>query len=353
MTHPAGKPAHPAHQSAGKSHPLRMLFWESTARCNLECVHCRRLDLEACKDELTTDEAKAMFDSAATLGKPVVVFSGGEPLERPDWADLGAYASGLDLPIALATNGTLVTPEIAREASRVGFRRASISIDGATAKSHDAFRGLPGAFEKAIAGTHYLQEAGVPVQFNVTVSTHNSDELEKLYALAKKHNVVGLHLFMLVPVGCGVELSKTHQLPALEYEKVLHWICGKQQIGDLEIRSTCGPHYYRVAAQRGMKIGHSRGCLCGVSVVFVSHKGEVFPCGYLPVDCGNIRNRELAEIWRDSEVFAKLRDYDQLTGKCGYCSFKKVCGGCRARAFGATGDFLAEEPFCNYDSKAD
>ena len=344
---------HPAHISQAnfdmKFPPLRMVFWETTARCNLECVHCRRLDLEQCKDELTTEQTKSMIDSIAEMGKPVLVFSGGEPLERNDWAELAQYATDLDIPIALATNGTLVTEEIANKIAQVGFRRVSISIDGPTAKLHDSFRGLPGAFESALKGARLIMQAGVEVQFNVTVTTHNQNSLEELYDLAIAEGVKAMHMFLLVPVGCGVELAETQQLGPEKYEQVLNWICDKQQLDQLEIRSTCGPHYYRVAAQRKMKQARGRGCLCGISVMFVSHKGQVFPCGYLPIECGNVKEQSIKDIWSSSETFAKLRDYELLTGKCGDCNFKKICGGCRARAFGATGNFLSEEPFCNYN----
>ena len=326
-----------------------MVFWETTARCNLECVHCRRLDLEQCKDELTTSQAKSMIDSISEMGTPVLVFSGGEPLEREDWAELALYATRKEIPIALATNGTLVTKEIANQIAAVGFRRVSISIDGPDAKSHDNFRGLTGAFESALKGARLIQQAGVEVQFNVTVTTHNQNSLEDIYNLALAEGVKAIHMFLLVPVGCGVELAETQQLGPEKYEQVLDWICDKQETGKLEIRSTCGPHYYRVAAQRGMKISRGRGCLCGVSVMFVSHKGQVFPCGYLPIECGNIKTNSIKEIWDNSTTFNQLRNYDLLTGKCGECNFKNICGGCRARAYGATNDFLSEEPFCNYN----
>lgn len=342
MTH--NTPSHPSSASP----PLRMLFWESTAACNLACVHCRRLDIEACRDELTTDEAKAVFTSAAELGKPIVVFSGGEPLMRDDWETLAGHCESLGLPTALATNGTLVDAPLAERIANAGFRRVSISLDGADAATHDTFRGLSGAFHDAIAGLQALQAAGVPTQLNVTITRHNVEQIDELYALALELNVVAMHLFLLVPVGCGEQIGESQQLPPETYETVLHWICDRQAEEKIELRATCAPHYYRVAAQRGINIGHSRGCLCGISVAFVSHRGEVFPCGYLPVECGQVRETPFADIWRDSEVFANLRDYDKLTGKCGPCNFKAICGGCRARAHAEYDDYLAQEPTCNF-----
>ena len=323
-----------------------MLFWESTWKCNLTCKHCRRLDAPENKtDELATLEMCKVLDSVATLGKPIIVFSGGEPLLRDDWEELSAYTKSLSLPTALATNGTLITPELAKRIAPA-FRRVAVSLDGIDGETHDTFRGVSGAFEAALAGIAALRVENVDVQINVTVTAHNADQLEGMYELAENVGAMGIHLFLLVPVGCGAEIPASQHLTAERYEQTLNWVCDRQATGPLEIRATCGPHYYRVAAQRGMKVSHSRGCLAGISVAFVSHSGEVFPCGYLPVSCGSVKNRPFAEIWNSSEVFSNLRDYSKLTGKCGCCKFKQICGGCRARAFATTGDYLSEEPFC-------
>ncbi|MBI5725851.1 MAG: radical SAM protein [Planctomycetes bacterium] len=380
----AGSPA-----SAG---PLRMLFWESTSRCNLRCIHCRRLDDEAAAPaDLTTGEVRAVFESAVRLGKPVIVFSGGEPLLRPDWRELAVHAGSLGLPAALATNGTLIDDRIAEDIKSAGFRRVAISLDGPDAATHDAFRGLPGAFERTMAGIGRLTRVGVPVQINATIAAHNFQMLDRLADLAQSAQVQALHLFLLVPVGCGEQIEATHQLTAGQYEQVLEWAVEHSDLSpadnvalascpcvpwasspmetkqlptagtavehmggtpmprrEIQIRVTCAPHFYRLAAQRGLDIGRSRGCLCGLTVLFVSHDGKVFPCGYLPVDCGSVRQKPLDEIWRSSRHLARLRNFGLLSGKCGLCEFKAVCGGCRARAFAATGDVLAQEPFCQY-----
>jgi radical SAM protein with 4Fe4S-binding SPASM domain len=358
--------------------PLRLLFWESTARCNLACAHCRRLEVAeaAARDDLTTDEFRGVLDSAATLGKPIIVFSGGEPLLRDDWEALADHARALRLPSALATNGTLIDHALAGRIAAAGFRRVSVSLDGADAATHDAFRRLGGAFDRAMAGIEALRRAGAAVQVNATIAAHNVGQLDALHDLAVAVGAEALHLFLLVPVGCGAQIQATHQLPAGTYERVLEWVLGRQAAGGIEIKATCAPHYYRLAAQRGLPTtgsaglapsassgpapslssgpapSLSRGCLCGVAVAFVSHKGEVFPCGYLPVRCGSVRQRPLAAIWRDSEVFAKLRDYELLEGKCGRCEFKAICGGCRARAYALTGNYLAAEPACTYRPQA-
>jgi len=343
--------------------PLRLLFWESTWRCNLACKHCRRLatNEQDAKAELTTEQAKRVFDSAATLGRPIIVFSGGEPLLRDDWEPLAQYARSLELPTALATNGTLIDQPMAERIAGVGFHRVAVSLDGADASTHDGFRGIDGAFDRTMDAIAALGGAGATVQINATIAAHNVDQLPQLYALARSCGAVAMHLFLLVLVGCGVEIAETHQLSPQMQEQVLRWICDRQpvmgqpttgrQTGQLELKATCAPQYYRIAAERGMDTGHSRGCLCGTAVVFVSHDGQVFPCGYLPVDCGSVLRAPLADIWRDSPVFAKLRDFDNLKGKCGRCEYRDVCGGCRARAFAATGDYLAAEPACPYQPK--
>jgi len=331
---------------------LRMLFWESTWRCNLACKHCRRLDVDDSQapDDLSTEQVKSFFDSVMTLGRPVIVFSGGEPLMRPDWPDLAAYAASLNLPTALATNGTLIDSTVAKQIAKAGFRRVAISLDGADSATHDEFRGVVGAFDRALAGIAAVQSLGQAFQINATIAGHNVHQLDELYDLACDLGACALHVFLLVPVGCGVQIGATHQLEPMRYERALEWVCDKQASSRLELRATCAPQYYRIAAQRGMEAStrSSRGCLCGISVAFVGHSGDVFPCGYLPVRCGSVSDTSLAEIWRNSPVFEKLRDFNQLKGKCGRCEYKAVCGGCRARALAETGDWLEQEPCCTY-----
>ncbi|MFP4141314.1 MAG: radical SAM protein [Planctomycetota bacterium] len=332
--------------------PPRLVFWESTARCNLECVHCRRLDAGGNRDvDLTAGQITATMDSIRTLGQPIFVFSGGEPLLRDDWRELADHAREIDLPAALATNGTLIDQSVARDIAETGLRRVSISLDGSDAATHDAFRGQRGAFDAACRGATLVKQAGVPIQINATIASHNDDQLDALADRACQLQAVALHLFLLVPVGCGAEIGPSHQLSPDRYERVLGWIADHQD-SRMEIRATCGPHYYRVAAQKGLDVGRGKGCLCGQSVAFINHRGRVYPCGYLPIDCGSVIDTPFDEIWRTSETFAALRDPDRLGGKCGRCEYRRICGGCRARAFAATGDFLAEEPSCRYQPRS-
>ncbi|MBN1343348.1 MAG: radical SAM protein [Phycisphaerae bacterium] len=364
--------------------PLRLVFWETTAACNLACVHCRRLDVarELSKSDITTEQARRMIEQIAGFARPILVFSGGEPLMRPDVFDLARLASDIGLMTALATNGTMIDALIADAIAASGFHRVSISLDGANAQTHDAFRGLPGSFDQALSGLGHLSDADVPTQVNCTIARHNADQLGGVLRLAEQVGAVAAHYFLLVPVGCGEQIAEDQMLSPTETEQRLLELHTLSESTQLQIKATCAPHYYRIVrqqkarsrreggpAEHGDGSGHptgrhplrqgsasgghpmhamTKGCLAGTGVCFVSHKGEVFPCGYLPVQAGNVLEQDFADIWRSSDVFAKLRDVELLTGKCGACQFKGVCGGCRARAFYEFGDYLAEEPFCIY-----
>lgn len=358
--------------------PPRLIFWETTAACNLRCIHCRRVTLadQLTPQDLSTQEAFDMIDEIAAVGRPVFVLSGGEPLFRPDIYEIARYATDAGLPVALATNGTLIDDTVAEKIKASGVKRVSISFDGVDAETHDAFRGLVGSFEAAIRGFKALRRVGLPVQINTTVANHNKAQLESMRQFAKDLDAVGLHLFLLVPVGCGVEIADEQMISKREYEEVLNWLYDVEQAeSDLQLKATCAPHYFRVMrtrraedkrkgilrdlpASHGRQLnGHphgqmhaaTKGCLAGTGVCFVSHRGEVFPCGYLPVEAGHVRQQSFGDIWQDSDLFAELRDPDLLEGKCGVCQFKSLCSGCRARAYGMTGNYMAEEPFCAYE----
>ena len=199
----------------------------------------------------------------------------------------------------------------------------------------------------------------MPFQINVTLTRHNAEQLEDIYDLAESLGAVAVHIFMLVPVGCGQVLAETDMLSSQQIEQKLLEICRMDGQGRLQVKVTCGPHYERVIRQQGLHQAHrkklpienrksSRGCLAGLGVLFVGHQGDVFPCGYLPVKCGNVLEDKLTEIWYNNKDLARMRDSSSLEGKCGICGYKQVCGGCRGRAYAATGNYMAEEPFCAY-----
>jgi heme b synthase len=293
-----------------------------------------------------------------------LVLSGGEPLFRPDIYEIAQYACDTGLTVALATNGTLINEEVAKKISDSGIQRVSISLDGATSETHDLFRKLPGSFEAAISGMKQLQSLGMETQINSTIARHNVHEVKQLYQNAIDLGVQALHIFMLVPVGCGIEIAEDQMLDAEKYEEVLNWFYDISREEKIQTKATCAPHYFRIMRQRAKADGitispkthgmaaMSKGCLAGQSICFVSHNGDVFPCGYLPISCGNVLVKPFKEIWHESSVFNDLRDQDKLGGKCGVCEYKKVCEGCRARAFYETeGDYMAEEPYCIYEPK--
>lgn len=349
---------------------LRLLFWESTIRCNLTCAHCRRVESDdTAHRDLSTEQAKGMIEQLAELGRdqpmmPVLVFSGGEPLCREDLFELIGFAKSLGTTPALATNGTLVDRTTAGHIRDNGVARVSVSLDGVTADVHNRLRQLAGSFERAIEGIGYLREAKIPFQINITLTKHNAGQLKDIYELAKSLGAVAVHIFMLVPVGCGQSLAETDMLSPQEYEKKLLEISALDGRGEIQMKVTCGPHYERVIRQEGLhksrpktgamvpgRHGHgaaSKGCLAGLGVLFVGHQGDVFPCGYLPVHCGNILEQKLSDIWYKSEDLARMRDTGVLEGKCGFCGYRQVCGGCRGRAYASTGNYMAEEPFCAY-----
>ena len=357
-------------EPSGPRQILRLLFWESTIRCNLTCAHCRRVESDdTAHRDLSTEQAKNLIEQLAELGRgqpmmPVLVFSGGEPLCREDLFELIEHAKALGITPALATNGTLIDETVAGQIRDSGIARVSVSLDGATSEVHDKLRQLTGSFEKAIEGIEYLRDAKVPFQINMTLTRHNAGQLEDIYELAKTLGAVAVHIFMLVPVGCGQSLAETDMLSPEQYEKKLLEICTLDGRGELQMKVTCGPHYERVIRQEGLhksrpkvsgavpgRSGHggaSKGCLAGLGVLFVGHQGDVFPCGYLPVKCGNILEQKLVDIWYESEDLARMRDTGALEGKCGVCGYRQVCGGCRGRAYAATGNYMAEEPFCAY-----
>ena len=413
MTTPSGD-GHAKHGSQSKP---RLIFWELTKGCNLRCIHCRASATElSSPSDLSTQAAQDIIDQIAEVSSPILVLSGGEPLFRSDIFQLATYGTDKGLRVALATNGTLVTKQVAQKIVDSGVKRVAISLDGADAPTHDTFRGIPGAFDAAIIGFRNLKDLGMSVQINTTIARHNAHQLPRVLELAKSIGADALHTFLLVPVGCGVDIAAEQMVPPEEYERMLNWFYDQSLEGGIELKATCAPHYFRVVRQRraaehpsataaaqaarppipaassspsrgpigigatemtmpgstgielkphgiGKAVGHpgthpsdmnamTKGCLAGTAVCFISHQGEVYPCGYLPALAGDLKKQSFADIWEDSFVFHQLRDVNNLNGKCGCCEFRNVCMGCRARAFAATGNYLDEEPFCVYQPRA-
>lgn len=233
----------------------RLVYWELTKRCNLRCAHCRAVP-QTCPspDELSIAEGIRLIDAIRECGQPILVLTGGEPLLRSDVFDLATYGTWRGLPMALATNGTLVTRETAKRIVASGFMRVSISLDGADADTHDRFRRVPGAFDSAVDGFIHLKELGMSMQVNTTVTEHNRGQLVEIYELVRELGADAWHLFLLVPVGCGLEIAAGAQLSPRDYEDVLYWIDevaqSEVQGERMEVRATCAPHAQRVRLQR-------------------------------------------------------------------------------------------------------
>ncbi len=342
---------------------LKWLAWEITRRCNLHCVHCRSSSEIEVKEhpDFSTKEAYRILDDIADFSSPVVVLSGGEPLLRDDVFDIAEYGTRKGLRMCLATNGTLVTHEVCRNIKDVKIRMVSLSLDGSTAKVHDDFRQQPGAFEGTMNAARLFKEHGIEFLINSSFTKRNQDEIPKVYELAKKIGATAWYMFMIVPTGRGKEILEELISPE-DYEEILKWHYHmEKRERDILVRPTCAPHYYRVkmqlAKKEGEKLEHrslkfstggSKGCLAGQLICLIDVDGNVLPCSYFPMAAGNIKDQPLKEIWENSKLFKELRDFSSYKGKCGRCEYIRVCGGCRARAYAIYGDYLAEEPFCNY-----
>jgi heme b synthase len=338
----------------------RLVAWEITRSCNLNCVHCRAASGRGpYSGELDTEKCLEVLDQIVQTGKPIIILTGGEPLLRKDVFKLAQYGTDLGLRVVMATNGTLLTQAIAEELTASGIKRVSISIDGADAQEHDQFRKVPGAFLGALDGIELLKSRGIEYQINTTVTKHNLHHVGKILDMAIELGAVAHHLFLLVPTGRAKDMID-QEIEALEYEELLHWFSDMRNKTPLHLKATCAPHYYRILRQeahaKGEKVDFetygldavTRGCLGGTSFCFVSYDGVVQPCGYLELNCGDLKQSSFKSIWENSEVFLQLRDFTAYKGKCGRCEYLRFCGGCRARAFEATGDYMAEEPLCTY-----
>ncbi|MCP3922617.1 MAG: heme b synthase [Desulfobacterales bacterium] len=357
--HPHG--AHPhSNMKDSKEFTPKLVAWEITRSCNLSCVHCRAAAHNGpYEGELNTEQCFKLLDDISEVGSPIIILTGGEPLLRPDIFEVAKYGTDKGLRMVMAPNGTLVTPENAKKMAEAGIKRISVSIDGSTKEKHDSFRGVDGAFESALNGIENAKEAGIEFQINTTITKLNHSEIPKILDMAEKLGAVAHHIFLLVPTGRGKYIVD-QGIDSDEYEETLNWFYDQKDKTNLQLKATCAPHYYRILRQRakdeGKKItfeSHgldavTRGCLAGTGFCFISHKGKVQPCGFLHSDCGNINELSFKEVWDNSEVFKSLRDFKSLDGKCGKCEYVRVCGGCRARAYEATGDFMKEEPLCSY-----
>lgn len=343
--------------------PPKIIAWEITRSCNLACAHCRAAaHCAPYPGELSLDQCKAVIDDIATITDPILILTGGEPLMRADIWDIIDYAHEKGLHPVIGTNGTIITDEIARKIYEHNIPRVAVSLDFPNEAGQDAFRGKDGAFEETLAGIRNMNKYGIGVQVNTTVTKMNHTMMDELHDLALDNGAVAFHPFLLVPTGRGADLLDVELTPD-EYEEVLRWAFERQQSSPMHFKPTDSPQYYRIlrqqAAAQGIKVSPAtygmeamtRGCLGGITFAFISHVGQVQPCGYFDMNLGNVTEIPFSEIWTHSPVFENLRHYERLKGKCGACEYKSVCGGCRARALSLYGDYMQEEPYCAYTPK--
>ena len=340
----------------------RNVYWEMTIACDLVCKHCRAESIP-CRDpqELTTEDGKALMRDVKTMGS-MMILTGGDPMKREDLLDLIAYARDIRLPLGITPSTTpTLTRDIVRQFRMLGVAAMGMSLDGPNAEVHDTFRGVPGTFEHSIKALQWAKEFHLQVQVNTTVTQETLPHLPSLYRLLREEAYPPVRrwtLFLLVPVGRGAALG----LPSAEdVENLFAWVYSLSRDAPFHVSTIEAPHYRRYWIQRKLEEGLSFeeiqrlgkrmgfGVRDGNGVIFVSHKGEVYPAGFLPAPfLGNVREKLLSDIYRNSPLLMELRDMDRVTGKCGCCEFRWICGGSRARAYAVTGNYLAEEPLCVY-----
>ena len=365
-----------SHLSEEQDLAPKVIAWESTRACNFSCVHCRaKAQRLPDPKQLTTQEALVLMNQIAEFCKPILIISGGDPLLRKDVFEIASHASSLGIKVVMSPSGSDITPEVTNKIKASGIKMISISLDGSRPEIHDSFRQVPGAFNMALKSLRNARRDELPFKINTTVTQHNLRDLSNILKLAAKLGATAWDVFMLVPTGRGkVEMEITPE----QYEETLHLIYTSNLASPIPIKMTCSPHYNRVVVQREResKNEHShameskqgppssvenshppshassqmrgRGCMAGNGFCFISHVGDVFGCGFLPVPAGNVLQRDFKQIYQESPLFIELRNYNLLRGKCGMCEYKTICGGCRARAFSYTGSYLEEEPYCVY-----
>ena len=333
-------------------HPV----FEMTAACNLRCIHCHLSAGRRAEDELTTEEAKRLLDDLASVREfRMMAFTGGEPLVRPDLHELLAYSQALGFSNTIATNATLVDEAEARRLRRNGVVIAAVSLDSSDPRVHDRVRGVPGAFEKAIQGMQALRDAGILLHINITAMEYNMGELDRLMALVEELGAAILLMYQLIPVGRGQNIQEA-TLDLTANERLIRFMADAQASSRAVLEPVAGPQYWPFLLERtGMKGGLSlriaeklfHGCSAGRGFVYIKPDGEVWPCPFLEVSCGNVRETPFPTIWEHSPVFVDLREREtRLTGQCGECRYRRLCGGCRGRAYVTTGNYLAEDPSC-------
>lgn len=352
-----------------------LIIWETTQACDLTCRHCRASARpEADPGELTTREGESLLEQAAAMGTPIFILSGGDPLKRKDLFHLVGHGHRLGLRMATIPAATpLLTEKVVARLKEAGLSQMALSLDFPYAAAHDAFRGVPGAFDITMRAVEWAHRQSLPLQINTTLCARSVDHLEEMAALVGRLGIVFWEVFFLVPMGRGSELGG---LTADQCEKAFGILYGVQKRSDFLVKVTEAPHYRRYVAQReweekgrgGQRFqgnalpgqllrtegpGHTiglatQGVNAGNGFMFVSHRGGIFPSGFLPLQAGDTRRHRLEWVYRYSPLFRQLRSPEQLLGVCGRCEYQRICGGSRARAWALTGNHMASDPWCGY-----
>ncbi|MDG5789542.1 TIGR04053 family radical SAM/SPASM domain-containing protein [Evansella sp. AB-P1] len=355
-----------------------IVIWELTRACELKCLHCRaEAQYRRHPQELTFEEGKKLIDDIYSMNNPMLVFTGGDPLMREDVYDIAKYAINKGVRVSMTPSATPnVTKEAMEKAKEVGLSRWAFSIDGPNGEIHDHFRGTTGSFDLTMNAIRYLHELEMPIQINTVISRYNHDHLDDMAKLVEELDCVLWSVFFLVPTGRG---QLEDMISPAEHEKVFQWLYDLSKKVSFDIKTTAAQHYRRVVIQNKMKenrvektdaiqykdalkegatskiggLGRApKGVNDGNGFVFISHVGDVYPSGLLPIKAGNVKETPLSTIYRESKIFKDLRNPDVYKGKCGVCEYKQVCGGSRSRAYAITGDYLESEPYCVYIPKA-
>lgn len=345
------------------------IAWEVTRACAFACKHCRA-DAQHQRDpnELTTEEGYRLIDRLAEFGSPILIFTGGDPMMRRDLFDLINYAAQKGLRCSLTPTATaLPTPDRLLQAKEASIRRIALSLDAPVPNTHDDFRQVPGSWERTMRILHSAREVGLSVQVNTTVSTFNVDQLPEMVPFIQDVEAVQWSVFFLVPTG---RAQAQYMISAQKHEEVFNWLYELSQHSPFDIKATAAPMYRRVAIQRKKSESNNgqpvtfqgagfqyadglhrptKGVNDGNGFLFISHLGQIMPSGFLPIDCGNVREHDIVDVYRNHAVFKDLRNYEKLKGKCGICDFRDVCGGQRGRAYGITGDYMETDPACAYE----
>ncbi|NCO50920.1 MAG: radical SAM protein [Deltaproteobacteria bacterium] len=340
----------------------KWIAWETTQRCNLNCVHCRcSSDMSSSIGDFSTQEAFRLIDDICDVSQPVLVLSGGEPLLREDIFEIAEYGTSKGLRMCMATNGTLITDDICAKMKKADIKMVSLSLDGSTAAIHDDFRSSVGAFEGTIRGAETLRRNGIKFLVNSSFTKRNQQDIGNTFKLAKSLGATAWYMFMIVPTGRGEEIMN-ELISADDYEEILAWHYAQEKLEDeILMRPTCAPHYYRIVPQMAkaegvdfkrrsltFSTGGGKGCIAAQTICLIDCFGNLKPCSYFHSSVGNVKQIPFKELWYNSKTFNDLRDFKSYKGKCGECEFINICGGCRARADAVYGDYMAEEPFCNY-----